>query len=356
MTHQFTWHATGRSLLAAQLAAIETARSSVRLEVFKFVESEIGERYRAALVAAARRGVKVFVIVDAVGSFGLRRDYFAELGAGMRWSNELRLSSFSIRDHRKLLVVDETVAFVGGCNIATEYWGDGVTRGWLDVGVEAAGPVAGELAAEFDRQWQRAAGERVRSRRRIDCGDVEVLLSGPGFGRNALREALRRELAGARAVAIMSAYFLPSRRLRRLLAMSGRVRLLLAGRSDVPAMQLATRSLYRRLLRKRIEIWEYRPQVLHAKLIVADDVVYVGSSNLDPRSLRINFEVMLRIQDAGLAATARRQFEAALAEHAEPVTLATWRASRSWWERLKQRAAYWFFARLDPELPVGRGL
>ena len=126
--------------------------------------------------------------------------------------------------------------------------------------------------------------------------------------------------------------------------------MLLAGKSDVRLMQLASRSLYRRLVQKGIELWEYQPQVLHAKLIVADDIVFVGSSNLDPRSLRINFEIMLRIQNAALAATARQQFESDLAQRAIPITCDGLQQGRSWWERLKQHLAYWLFARLDPEL------
>jgi cardiolipin synthase len=126
--------------------------------------------------------------------------------------------------------------------------------------------------------------------------------------------------------------------------------LLLAGKSDVRLMQLASRSLYRRLVQEGIELWEYQPQVLHAKLIVVDDIVFVGSSNLDPRSLRINFEIMLRIQNAAMAATARQQFESDLAQRAIPITRDGLQQGRSWWERLKQRLAYWLFARLDPEL------
>jgi len=122
------------------------------------------------------------------------------------------------------------------------------------------------------------------------------------------------------------------------------------GKSDVRLMQLASRSLYRRLVQKGIALWEYQPQVLHAKLIVVDDIVFVGSSNLDPRSLRINFEIMLRIQNAALATTARQQFESDLAQRAIPITCDGLQQGRSWWELLKQRLAYWVFARLDPEL------
>jgi cardiolipin synthase len=295
----------------------------------------------------------------------LRRDYFDGLlvaGGAMRWFNELRLPSFSFRDHRKLLIVDGILAFVGGCNIAPEYWGDGITKGWRDGGVAVRGPVAAVLEAEFDRQWERALCYRwqfplggLRQRVRVESGaEVEALFLKPGLGRNPLREALRQDLVSAKDVAITSAYFLPSHRLREHLAQAvargARVRVLLAGKSDVPLMQCASRSLYRRLVNQGIEIWEYQPQVLHTKLIVVDDLVFVGSSNLDPRSLRINFEIMLRIQDATLAATARQQFDADLAQRATPITREALKHGRTWWQRLKQRFAYWLFARLDSEL------
>ncbi len=364
-THSFTWHGTGQKLLEAKLRAIDAARSSVCMETFIFRDSDVGLRFRSALAMAARRGVRVRLIVDAVGSFGLGRDYFDALvaaGGAMRWFNELRLASFSFRDHRKLLVVDDTQAFVGGCNIAPEYDGDGIASGWRDGGVKVRGPVAAVLAAEFDRQWERASGQHWTfshggMRQGASAGggrEVEALFIKPGLGRNPLRDALWQDLATAKDVAITAAYFLPPQRLRHRLAHAAargaRVRLLLAGKSDVRLMQLASRSLYRRLVQKGIELWEYQPQVLHAKLIVVDDIVFVGSSNLDPRSLRINFEIMLRIQNAALAATARQQFEFDLAQHAIPITRDALQQGRSRWERLKQRLAYWFFARLDPEL------
>jgi cardiolipin synthase len=125
---------------------------------------------------------------------------------------------------------------------------------------------------------------------------------------------------------------------------------LLAGKSDVRLMQLAARPLYRWLLNSGVEIWEYQPQVLHAKLIIVDNIVFVGSSNLDPRSLRINFEIMLRIDNAALAAAARQQFEKDLAERAIRITHAALKRDRSWWEHPLQRLAYWLFARLDSEV------
>jgi cardiolipin synthase len=240
--------------------------------------------------------------------------------------------------------------------------GDGITIGWRDGGVSVSGPVAAAMAQEFDCQWERAFGQRWRFpvgglSRRV-CfeggGEVEALFIKPGLGPNPLRRALREDLLHAKDVAIVSAYFLPSHRLRyhlaRAVGRGARVRLLLAGQSDVPLMQLASRSLYRRLATQGIEIWEYQPQVLHAKLIIVDDIVFIGSSNLDPRSLRINFEIMLRIKDAALSAAARQQFEADLVQRAIRITRDSPQHGRSWWQRLKQRFAYWLFARLDAEV------
>jgi cardiolipin synthase A/B len=364
--HRFTWHGTGHSLLEGMLALIGTARESVRLEIYTFADTAIGRIFRDALTAAAQRGVIVRLLVDAVGSMGLGQDFFAGLeaaGGEFRWFNRLNLSSFSFRDHRKLLVVDDA-ASVGGCNIATEYHGDGVTEGWRDGGVVVRGPVVAALAAEFDRQWGRAlvtpwrlpAAARGGSERRGEADQVTALFVRPGFGGNPLREALRADLPRAGDIAITAAYFLPSHRLRRLLTNAARrgakVRLLLAGRSDVRLMQLASRSLYRGLIRAGVAVYEYQPQILHAKLMVLDEIVYVGSANLDPRSLRINFEVMLRIRDPALAAVARGRFEDDVAQHSILVTLESLTRGRGWWERLKERLAYWLLARVDAELAV----
>lgn len=365
--HEFVWHGTGFSLLEAMLHQIEAARQSVCMETYTFADTEIGGRFRDALAAAAGRGVKVRLLVDAVGSLEMKNAYFntvVEGGGEMRWFNRLKLSSFSFRDHRKLLITDGETACVGGCNISTEYHGDGIEHGWRDGGVLLRGPVVAVLSSEFDRQWERAesAGWKFRpggASERVACGarrEVTALFVKPGYGRNPLRDALRNDLKSASNIAITSAYFLPSHRLRNLLTTAvkrgANVRLLLAGKSDVRLMQLASRSLYRRLVRGGVRIFEYLPQVLHAKLIVLDDIVYVGSSNLDPRSLRINFEIMLRIEDAALAEAARQRFEEDVKQRSMEVSPEWLRKSRSWWQRIKQRFAYWLLARVDAELAV----
>jgi cardiolipin synthase len=366
--HVFGWMPSGRALLGAKLEAIERAEREVLLEIYIFKAGAVGDRFRAALAAAARRGVSVRVLVDAFGSGALPAGYFAALeaaGGAVKWFNRPSLGTWSFRDHRKLLVVDGTEAVVGGCNIGPEYDGDGVTEGWRDGGVTVRGPVLDCLVREFRAQWLLAEEKqwrhrevRKRRRGRVPCGaEVDALFVYPGFGDNPLRGAVRADLKRARRVGICSPYFLPSVGLRREIAMPERrgvdVRILLAGKTDVPLMQWASRSIYRFFLDHGVEIYEYQPQILHAKVLLLDDVVYIGSSNLDPRSLRINFEIMLRIRDAELAAQAWRQFEIDIA-HSRAWTLEELKGYRTWWRRIKQQIAYFLLARLDPRVAEGQ--
>ena len=357
-----TWLRNGREAFPAMLAAIDAARHTVRLEKYIFAPDELGLRFRDALVQAQRRGVKVRVLVDAVGSYSLPRNFWASLaeaGGEVRFFNPLALNRFVIRNHRKLLVCDQRVAFIGGFNVAAQYDGDGVTSGWSDLGLRVESPLAAELAASFDEMFALAEFchkrfirfRKTQAKRVVHHPGEQLLLSGPGRGVNPIRTALYRDLAAARDVRVVVAYFLPAWRLRRDLARvvrrGGRVRLLLAGQTDVAVSQLAARSLYHRLLRAGVEIAEYQPQVLHAKLFVVDHAVYLGSANLDPRSLAINYELMVRFQDESLAMEARLLLDEMARQSAE-IEPGVWRKSRSVWRKLKERWAYFLLARIDP--------
>ena len=360
--HVVQWLDRGKDLLAAQLDAINTAKLSVRFEQYIYRASEVGDRFRDALVTAARRGVHVTVMIDHAGSITLPSDYFDTLeasGGQLIWFNPVRWRFWSFRNHRKLLVVDDAVAYIGGCNIAPEYDGDGIEEGWRDGGLSIAGHAAHLLAQAFDRQTRMADKPIWKVRRqtysgRIPAGShVTLLLTRPGFHQNSFDHALRQDLHQAQDVAITCGYFLPTGRTRRALIKAAqranRFRLLLAGQCDVPLFQTASRALYRKFQRKGAEIYEYQPQVLHAKILVVDDVVYIGSSNLDPRSLSINFELMLRIESPELAKQARETFERDLA-YSDLMKKVSWHRPATWWMRFKQKAAYWLFARLDTAL------
>lgn len=358
----WTWLRTGDEVFPAMLAAMDAARESICLESYIYTSGPIGVRFRNSLVRAQQRGVRVRVLVDALGSLTLPDSFWAPLrvaGGEARFFNPVSLNRMGIRNHRKLVVCDDRVAFIGGFNIAPECEGDGVTRGWRDLGLRLEGSLVAELAMSFDEMFALANFQHKRFvrlrrpglKRTVALPAVQLLLSGPGRGWSPIRRALQKDLASGRNVQIMAAYFLPTLRLRRAIVRAARrgrsVQLLLAGKSDVAVSHLAGQSLYRRLLKAGVGIHEYEPQILHGKLFIVDNAVYVGSANLDPRSLSINYELMVRFENPVMAAEARVIFAEAL-QHCRRIDAAEWRRSQTMWARLKSRWAYFLLARIDP--------
>ena len=362
--HRARWLADGDATFAAMLALIARARESVYLESYLVRPGHPAESLRAGLVSARARGVRVRVLYDAFGSEGLPAAFFAPLqavGGEVRVFSPARRLRLAFRDHRKLLVCDARCAIVGGHNIGPEYTGNGVTRGWRDLALQIEGPIGAELASSFEAMYALApvnasAIREFRAAARAltpAAGAIRLLTGGAGWPAGVLKRTLRFDLRRARAVRCMAGYFLPPARIRRALhrcaAAGGQVQLLLAGKSDVPVARYAAEHLYAAMLEGGAELYEYQPQVLHAKLILMDDTVYVGSCNLDRRSLNINYELLLRLQWPELAAQGRALFADALV-HGRAVPAAEWRMRRRWWERLRSRAAYWLLTRIDPLL------
>jgi cardiolipin synthase len=362
---EFRWLVNGQIALAEMLLAIEAAQASIRLEMYIFTAGPTAERFRQALMKACRRGVKVQILADGLGSFSLPDSYWDDLRAGggeFRWFNPVSLRRLSIRDHRKILVCDDALAFIGGFNIAEEYEGDGVNSGWRDLGMSVRGPLAGELAGAFDTMFAAADYKhkpfmRLRASDRqktVHAPEARLLLGAPGRN-NLIKRALRQDLERAQEVRIMCAYFLPPRRMRRDLSRvvrrGGRAILILPHKTDVPFSRLAAQSVYRRLLIAGVEIYEYEPQILHAKMFLMDGILYVGSANLDSRSLNINYELLARLTDPRLAQEARELFDGDL-KHCRKIELETFRRSRTIWERFKGRFAYWILARIDPYIAL----
>lgn len=360
----YHWLRSGDEAFPAMLRAIDDAAESVRLEMYIFSAGPLADRFRDALVSAARRGVRVQVLLDAFGSFTLSESYWdslIEAGGQFRWFNPLAFGRMLYRDHRKILVCDGRTAFVGGLNIAPEYEGDGVERGWRDLGIEIHGALARELAEAADASFELADAphrrlQRLRKATARTTSAAEswrLLLSGPGRGYNFLKRTLANDLANARDVRIVCAYFLPTWKIRRELGRvtrrGGRVQLVLAGKSDVGLSQRASHRLYTPLMRRGLEIFEYQAQVLHAKLYLIDEQVYVGSANLDARSLNINYELLVRITDPGAVAEARIIFSQILG-HSRRIEPGPWRKSRSLWTKMLEDWAYFFLARVDPYL------
>ncbi len=360
------WLATGEIAYRRMLTLIAEARISIRCETYIWSDDEVGDRFRSALTRAAARGVHVRVLVDGVGSAELPDDYWVGLehaGGSARAFNPLSLRHFALRNHRKLLLVDDATAIVGGFNLALVYDGDGVTRGWRDLGVELSEPAALlQLAESFDslfrdhrlRHWLLRHVRRASVRwPRFYTREGPVVFSGPRLGRNQFRRQLLRTLHAAQHVRIVSAYFLPGFRLRRALRRvarrGGTVELLLAGKTDVPLAQLAARTLYGSLLAAGVRIWEYQPQILHAKLAIIDDAVFAGTANLDARSLGINYELMVHLDDPVLTHAARASFVGDL-RYAHEITLDAWRKKQTWPLRLRGAWARFLLTQVDPWL------
>lgn len=357
---EYAWLKTGGEAFAAMLSAIENATESVRLEMYIFRADALGIQFREALVDACQRGVRVWVLIDALGSVTLPDSFWETLrrsGGEFHWFNPITPHRMSIRDHRKMVVCDEKVAFIGGFNVANVYTGNGITEGWFDLGLRLTGPLARELAAAFDDMFCCAAFRhrpftrlRQSSRQKtISAPEAKLLLGGPGRN-NPIKRALRSDLQKAQLIQMMSPYFLPPWRMRRLLirrAQAGAtVQLIVPGKSDVPMTQMAARSFYRRLLMGGVEIYEFQPQILHAKLFLIDSFVYAGSTNFDSRSLSVNYELMARLSNPELARQGQEVFELARS-YSRRIDLEEWKTSRSLWERIKGRLAYMILARLD---------
>lgn len=346
------------------LDAIVAAKKSIRLETYIYADGQLGKKFLEALTAAAQRGVRVQVLVDAVGSWYLSNDFFKPLvsaGGEVQKFNPLNFWRFGVRDHRKLLVCDDNVAFVGGFNISDEYDGDGVKCGWCDAGAKIENPLLiQKLALSFDQLFTTADFHRrpllrlrafKRRRKRIAQSAEELLLLYPGAGKSPFQIALHNDLHNSKDIQIISAYFLPTRKLRRDLRWAARrgarVRLILAGKTDVPIAQLAAQFYYRRMLQSGVEIYEYEPQILHAKLMIADGAVYVGSANLDIRSLKLNYEIMLRLKEETIAEGARNYVERVM-KHCRRVELSDWQKSQTFWTRWKSYWARWLLRYMDP--------
>jgi cardiolipin synthase len=299
---RFTLLDGGTEAYPRMLEAIASAQRRVHLEVYTFEREGVGARFVDALVEAARRGVAVKVVVDGWGSMKASRHLTQTLraaGAKVRVYNPLTslFTGRSWRNHRKILLVDDTVAFLGGINIGDEYAAHGGEPGWADLALELRGDICRQLGARLH------AGASA-----LASGPVRVFLSGLGGG-HRLRKRYLAAIDGARRELVLAhAYFLPDvgfvRALKRAARRGVRVSLLLAGRSDVVFARAATMRLYRDFLRAGVSIHEWTASTLHAKAAVVDgQKLLVGSFNLDPLSL-VNLETLVEVEEPGVAAQA----------------------------------------------------
>ncbi len=357
---------TGPRRLDALLGLIGGARRSLRLLYYIYTDDAVGARVRDALTAAVARGVAVTLIVDGLGSdpaYG--NDFFASLrdaGGNVCFFVPRLGRRYLLRNHQKIALADaetpDACVIIGGFNIQDDYFGAPGTDAWRDLGLLVEGPAAARLGGYFDALWRWAkrprAPLRVLRRALSDWsephGRLRWLLGGPTRRLSPWARAVRRDLKRARRIDILAAYFFPSpamlRRLGRAARRGGDVRVVLPSITDNHLTIWAARFTYRGLLRRGVRIFEYLPTKLHTKLFVIDDAVQIGSANFDMRSLFLNLEVMLRIDDRAFAAHVRAYVDGEVAR-SRAVTAELHRARTGPWTRIKQAAIYFVVGVLD---------
>ena len=368
----------GTDYFPALEAAIDQATQYVYLECYIFANDATGQCIAAALMRAAHRGVATHLLIDGFGA----QAYPAKSLQALRTAgvealvyrpeiSPLRFQRQRLRRlHRKLSVIDQRYAFVGGINIIDDITAPGMPPRF-DYAVRVEGPLVLPMLREVRNMHARVAWTQLHTSRRAD----PIALPGPEPAGNMraaflLRSNLRhrRDIEHAylraigkarREIIIANAYFLPSRRFKRALIHAAtrgvRVRLLLQGMNDHPWAHYASRSLYDQLLSKGIEIYEYQPSELHAKVAVIDsDWSTVGSSNLDPLSLVLSREANVVVYDQAFAQQLEASLESALANHARQITHVDWN-SRSWLERLLSRLVFGLLRVLAAWVGYGMG-
>ena len=338
----------GPAAFDAMVDLIERSTKSIALESYIFRSDEVGGRVAEALITAVNRGVEVRLLIDWIGSRETSRSFLRRLrNAGIQLAifNPVGFRPwFGLvpRDHRKLLVVDERVGVTGGMNIGHE-WTRGLLRkrgmGWRDTAVKIDGPAAQDMTQAFERMWRRTLGKERRGSHRflrrqargahLDPAMDEPALVGIVEGeplRLRVSRALQIQAISARqSIWIATAYFTPSPSEVEALNGAARdgvdVRILVPSRNDHPWVTMLTRRYYRRLLANGVRIWEWQGEMMHAKTSVIDGRwVRVGSTDVNPLGVAINYELDAVIEDQTLGQQAEQMFLADL-EASREVTL-----------------------------------
>jgi cardiolipin synthase len=354
-----TFYPGGRDRFEALLGLIGSAETCLKLAFYIFATDESGAAVRDALVAAARRGVDVRVVLDGFGATAGEVFFAPLVEAGGHFCCFLpRLTrGYLIRNHQKLVVADGRVAMLGGFNVENTYFVSHGEDGWSDLAFTVEGPVVERVGAWFDEleEWVSSPRSRFRAIRRkvlewdAGTGPVRLLIGGPTGRLSSWARCVSEDLVECDRLDMVMAYFSPSPRLSkriRRIGNKGQARLLLPARSDHGATIRAARAYYARLLRAGVRIWEFQPCRLHTKLIVIDDAVYLGSANFDARSLYINLEIVLYVEDAALA---RRlgEYMQALLPAAEEITPEVHASRATWWNRIRWRLALFLVVAVD---------
>jgi cardiolipin synthase A/B len=310
----------GPELRSALLALIDGAQHSLKICYYIFDSDASGRLVLSRLIQAVRRGVQVSLMVDAFGSSTAKAgffDSFIEAGGRFAWFGARRSTRYLIRNHQKLAIADDARLLIGGFNVSDSYFGVLPEDCWHDMGLWLEGPEVAAMVRWYGQLWRWVSGHtqkfgrlRAMVRRWHPVSDHDPdnpfrwLIGGPTQRLSPWAKVVKHDLQRGQRLDMIEAYFSPGQgMLRRVwrLARRGEARLVMAAKSDNGATVAAARLLYGPLLKRGAQIYEYQPCKLHMKLIIIDDAVFIGSANFDMRSLFLNLELMLRIEDATFA-------------------------------------------------------
>jgi len=354
----------GENFYEAELEAIRNAKKNVNLEAYIFHRGKIAQRFIDALSERARAGVQVRMVIDALGSFSTPKHYFKPLmdaGGRVEWYHALRWNNWTRvnnRTHREMLVVDGEVGFIGGAGIDDQWlFPQHKQERWRDTVCRVQGEAVDGLQSVFLENWLNSSGEILVGSEYFPVpsqnGNARALVidSTPSFGGSTRAHVLYQALirSAKKAIYITTPYFLPDTSIRdeMVRAIKDRgveIKIITPGRKSDHAMtRNSSRALYGDLLEAGAEIYEYKPTMIHAKIMIVDGLwAVVGSTNFDNRSFGINDEVNLAARDAGLATRLTQDFRNDLAQ-GRRITHDEWK-KRPMWERAFESVG-WFFQR-----------
>ncbi|NOY67158.1 MAG: phosphatidylserine/phosphatidylglycerophosphate/cardiolipin synthase family protein [Gammaproteobacteria bacterium] len=344
----------GDRFFVEMLDAIEQSKEFIYFEMYLFESGVVADRFIDAMLQAGKRGVRVYLLLDDYGSLGLEYNDRARLQAGgisLCFYNPLhygRLRRNLFRDHRKLLLVDGRLAYTGGAGITDSF--DRLSHPkhfWHEAMVKIVGPCVSDWQVLFEESWSRWTDAiyypPYNHAAEIDSPQLGRVAESRSFTHSEVIRSFVRQIRNARNhVWMATAYFVPSRKMCRALckkSMEGvDVRLLLPGpHSDHPWARHMGRHYYDKLLRSGVRIFEYQPRFLHLKILLCDDWVSIGSSNVDRWNFRWNLEANQEVDNAVFANVVHEQFEHDFPDCNE-ISIGEW-SKRSWWVRMT--VAYW---------------
>lgn len=354
----------GDRIFSAMLKAIRSAKSTITFETYIYWSGEIGKAFADALAERARNGVKVHVLLDALGSQKLDAasiDFMRKAGVEIEFYHPVRwytLNKLNNRTHRKLLVVDGQVGFTGGVGVADKWGGDAQDpQHWRDTHYRIEGPAVAQMQAAFMDNWTKVTGQVLHT---VDyfppalaAGTqyAQVFQSSIDGGAESMHLMYLLSIAAAtRNIQLSMAYFAPDdvamNALFAALRRGVRIQIILPGpHTDAQLVQSASRAKWGELLQRGAEIYTYQPTMFHCKVLVVDGLwTSVGSTNFDERSFRLNDEANLNVYDADVAARQIAIFEDDL-RRSRRVSYEEWQA-RPWSEKMLDRAAALFGAQL----------